>query len=218
MSITWATPAPIPSIETATQSQSPSPWPPSPTPGPMGRAQFSPASLSMAAEDYATAALAVSNSQLPKLPRARPLAQPHLTDKEKLTVIRIALGHKELFGKATNTAFWNVVARAFMFVSQKTHTTLWQVVKVLMIKRKEYLLNHSSGEQDKTDSMSDAIDEWIQVQDERTRRDADRKAAQGAAEAETEQSQAWRESRFQTWTKKDALADGQAPSPRLADG
>ncbi|OAF55456.1 hypothetical protein VC83_08268 [Pseudogymnoascus destructans] len=87
-----------------------------------------------------------------------------------------------------------------------------------MIKQKEYLLNHGSGEQDKTDSMSDAIDEWIHVQDKRTRRDAARKAAQGAAEAETEHSQACRESRFQTWTKKDALADGQAPSPRLADG
>jgi hypothetical protein len=59
-----------------------------------------------------------------------------------------------------------------------------------------------SGEQDTESSYTNAIDEWIIIDDVQKRRKEEIKERQGRADRETEQSLQWRQRQFQTFSQK----------------
>ena len=92
-----------------------------------------------------------------------------------------------------NTRFWNKIAVIYAKVSgQPVHKTLSRTVSAWMKERRQFLELLESGEQDTESSYTNAIDEWIIIDDVQKRRKEEIKERQGRADKETKQSLQWR--------------------------
>jgi hypothetical protein len=142
------------------------------------------------------------------VPTAAPRSQSkpkHLTDNERLILLRLAIQSRDLYGHVSSKSFWRSVSRSFKEHIGREHGTLARTVATMVKARQAALAEDPSGEEARSTSYTDAIDEWISIVDEQKAVEQARKDAQGTRDGETQESLAWRAGALSTWVEKDRL-------------
>ena len=196
-SVPWGQPPPLPP---QTQRYSSTPWsdrPQSETTTPLPQ---TPRLRAPRTPRTRTGTQSVANP----LPRGSP--GKHLTDDDRLHILRLAIQAGDSWGHCTKKVFWQNIANSFEAATSKRHTTLSRAVDDIVKARRKYLAKNDSGEEDKATSYSDAIDDWISIVDDRKALEQAQKDAQGIRDGESQQSIKWREDGLKLWADKTQLA------------
>jgi hypothetical protein len=133
----------------------------------------------------------------------------HLTDEDKLAVIRIALRRQDAFGSSgvPKTKFWKTVADELSQLNGKTpHKTLGRVMTKLVDERETELEAEGSGNQEGHDDLLIALDDWVAVVRDRRARDATGEATKTRIDSESREAVAFRQSQLSLWTDRRHLS------------
>jgi hypothetical protein len=155
------------------------------------RQQLSTASL---VPETAARRLPASSTSLQQPPNepSRKKKPKNLNDDDCLVIFQLTIQASDAYSHMTNKAFWEKVASSFTEATGKEHGTIGQAVEDIVKARCKVLAEDKTGEEEKATSLTDAIDQWIDIIDARKELEKERQEAQGARDAETKKSINWR--------------------------
>lgn len=142
-----------------------------------------------------------SLQQSPNEP-ARRKKPKNLTNDDRLIIFWLAIRAGDAYGHMTNKAFWEKVANGFKEATGKEHGTIGRAVEDMTKARRKALAEDKTGAEENVTSLTDAIDQWIDIVDARKELENERQEAQGVRDAETQESINWRNAQLMLWIDK----------------